>query len=116
MNKNIFLLGFVLAAALRAEPDLAAGLQGVHVDPMGYKKYVTFSDAAVHTTHVVNGSVLYTHEKVTRAYKDKYGGLVVYTNKSIYKIYEQGASAYMLYANDADGTPRAALLLRKDAL
>jgi hypothetical protein len=113
MNKKIFLLGLVLAGALRAEPDLAAGVHGMHTDPMGYKKYVTFSDKAIHITHLINGATLFASEKVTRSHKDKYGGLVVHTNKSIYKIYEHGESAYMLYVNDADGTPRAALLLKK---
>ena len=86
MNKKYFVLGMILASALRAAPELTAS--GVYTDPMGYKKYVTVSDKAVHIAHVVgSGAPMYTHEIVRRAGTDKYGGLVVYTDKSIYKIY-----------------------------
>lgn len=116
MNKKYFILGYMLAAILRAAPELTAPIHGANTDPMGYRKYVTVSDKAVHIAHVVgSGAPMYTHEIVRRAGTDKYGGLVVHTDKSIYKIYEHGDSAYMLYINDADGTPRAALVLRKEA-
>jgi hypothetical protein len=114
MHKKYFVLGFALAAILRAAPELA--VSGVYTDPMGYKKYVTVSSLAVHIAHVVGGGApMYTHEIVRRAGTDKYGGLVVYTDKSIYKIYERGDSAYVLYINDADGTPRAAMIIKKEA-
>jgi hypothetical protein len=116
MNKKMFVLGMVLASVLRAAPELAAGISGVYDDPMGYKKYVTVSDSTIHITHVVAGASLHQTEIVRRAETDKYGALVICTDKSIYKIYAHGDSAYMLYINDIDGTPRAALILRKEQL
>ena len=115
MNKKYFALGMILAAALRAAPELT--VSGVYTDPLGYRKYVTVSHLAVHIAHVVgSGAPMYTHEIVRRADTDRYGGLVVYTDKSIYKIYAHGDGEYTLYVNDADGTPRAAMVLRKEQL
>jgi hypothetical protein len=115
MNKKYFVLGVLLAAMLRANPDIT--IAGMYADPMGYKKYVTLSERAIHITHVVGGSApMHTTEIVRKALTDKYGGLIVWTDKSIYKIYTHGKDAWMLYANDIDGTPRAALILRRGQL
>jgi hypothetical protein len=112
MDKKYFVLGMALAAALRAAPDLT--FSGVYESETGYRQYITLGDGAINTAHVARAHVVTHTERVRRVEHDRYNGLVVYTDKSIYRVYEHGNNHYILYVNDADGTPRASMLLRKE--
>jgi hypothetical protein len=112
MGKKYFVLGVILAAALRAAPELT--FSGVYEDPTGYRKHITLGDGTINTAHVARAHVVMHTERVRRVERDKYDGLVVSTDKSVYRVYEHGNNYYLLYVNDADGTPRASLLLRKE--
>jgi hypothetical protein len=102
----------VLAAVLRAAPDLT--FSGVYEAPTGYREYITLGDGAINTAHVARAHVTMHTERVRSVEHDKYGGLVVHTDKSVYRLYERGERYYVLYVNDADGTPRASMLLSKE--